>query len=479
MTPRSLRIWVCIAVAGLMGTNMVAARNGRENAPTHAPRGATATASSNDACSNGPPLVIGIVPRFPQPDQVKRSDSNYFGCMMAQTFVALNWPADISGDAGRGVALSPTDAAVFGGEASPRVWETWRQDWETYGAAAGTPWNGYGSDILPCDVLEAPDGGVSTVTPEMWPSAFQSLGGTALDKVNLMGDDDVSTITGFKVAGPLFDSNGNLYGAQTRFNQPIFDCVATGTGSGCLTLQDGSKRFPDGLDGSPGSIAVKAIWRPAGESDEADAFYSRDMLVVSNEPAADGSINRVCRKRTMLLEGMHIVYKTPFLCAGNDAGVCDPWVWATFERTNSESNCTDGGPGYSYQPEPIGCGNLPNTGTPVELCRARPIQFFTVNNSFFPKLPSPWNRFQLVAAQWSTAGVPSPGPAANLELEAYAQQSSCMGCHNPASGTDFLWSLMMGPREGWAKPCSADANPSRNDDTPPALPAGLPTAQEK
>jgi hypothetical protein len=67
----------------------------------------------------------------------------FFDYFSWQSFVALNWPAAMGADGNpqRGI---PNEHVEIGGE-GPRVWESWKADWEIFrpGGAPPTDWSSY------------------------------------------------------------------------------------------------------------------------------------------------------------------------------------------------------------------------------------------------------------------------------------------------------------------------------------------------
>jgi hypothetical protein len=399
---------------------------------------------STPLCEGGACVLrlCGQVPPAPASE-----DTNPLQYLMAQTFIALNWPADT--DAGRGVPLDPTDAGTFKTNTQgPRVWETWKQDWETKGpGVTPTDWNNYGATAPPCEAVYLRDGGVVLVDAGNWASLRQTYG-EVIDKINLIaGNGDIHLV------GPYVDDQGKYYHHTTHFNQALYECWRSGTGRGCERGDGGELSMPAADTTNPGAIMVKASWREL-TSDELDGgtFFTRDTLLL--KPGAGGT--RLCHETALGLAAMHIVYKNSILEQD------DQWVWASFEqRADKVPNC-DGGPGYVGDvPRPVTCEPLLDAGIPTHACRLYTISdnLNQTVNADFGKLPKPWSSYRAVAMQWSIAQKPAPVIASNVKLETYFQDSACMTCHDAARSADRIWALTPEGENLNGNPCaSSNAN---------------------
>ncbi|WP_163999761.1 hypothetical protein [Pyxidicoccus caerfyrddinensis] len=435
---------------------------------------AQADAGHEDAGSGGEAIVDpcaiplqpldGVIP-FPRKDCLSIAQLSQ---LMWKSFIAVNWPADPQ--AGRGVAANPQDSSAMARTGVPRVWETWKADWEIdpkLGPAS--EWNSYAVARPPCKVLQTREGKRLEVTAENWPTLYPQYGGILQDKINLVkqGPDGGAPI----LTGPLIDSAREYLRYGTHFSRELYDCARSGVGAGCVKTPT-SFEFPAGSEGAIGSIAVKASWRKLQKDDEKDRYHTRDVLVIDYEGARK-PYTAVCRQETMVLLGLHVIYKNSYIFAPERGQ--NQWVWATFEHRDNAQVCgqTQFGfnkpQGFSHEPQTLPAETpLPpqDKRIPVMLCRTTAIPSFgvpTVNREAQAALPSPWDHYEMVNIQWLLGGQPSPTTSvANVTLEPYSQSDSCMGCHGSQAGeqaskADFIWALALDslkqtPTRQWAMP---------------------------
>lgn len=427
--------------------------------------------------------VAPISPDVPLPPDGDPGTSDLYS-MLWKTFIAINWPADTR--KGRGVALDGADPQVYARTDVPRVWETWKQSWETNDDQL-EPWDSYRVASPPCDTLVLSDTLAIEVTTDTWPTLYKRYGGTVLNLVNTVNESTDEDYP-FTLGGPIIDSGGSTVLFEIRYNRELYDCVAhlkrgeSGGSSGCAKHGD---RFvmPGASSDNPGAISVKASWRKA-TSEEKSSYHYREVLVLDHA-APDGASKKVCRLEGRVLLGMHIAYKDDkiltrnrenFPCkVENDGYSCmNQWVWATFENKQNVSMCPDSGPcinGYNYEPDPIvrtgaALGECPVCGggvlggvrpegaalgeCPVSLCRIKEITDLgqDCNNNYQAQLAPypPWPQYGIITLQWLIGGQANPGKyVANVTIEPYAQQDDCMGCHNGPKiyNSDFVWSLQL------------------------------------
>lgn len=433
----------CWALAVALGLSACKTPEAAE--PATAPDQRTDTGPADEIakpgdCTTSAPYLRGVVPR---PTTCLGSD--FVSRLIWQTFIALQWPADTA--AGRGVAQNPDQVDQFGKNGVPLVWETWKQDWELVpGARAqSSAWNSYEVQSPPCAYVEDAAKKRVRVTPQNWPGLFAASGGMLLDKINLVRDDLAHDLS-FVFTGPVIAGDRSYVRYETRFNQAIYDCARNGAGTGCTAEPLSMPAFSDTQDGA---IAVKAAWRALASESEKESYHWRQVLVPYYEDDGNGKPVAVCKPETHVLLAMHVVYKDRFVDTGHNQ-----WLWTTFEHEKLAPPCGEvraawSQQGFSYEPDELARAPLPppDQRTPVELCRRKDVPAVTagVNADYAAKLPAPWNHYRIAAAQWLMGGSPAPGRGvANVILEAYAQDDSCMGCHNDeARGVDFLWTLAL------------------------------------
>ncbi len=381
----------------------------------------------------------------------------FFDYFSWQSFVALNWPAAIGAD-GRPIRGIPSaDSSVNISSAGPRVWESYKTDWELFrpGGVPPTVWSSY----------DLPTGSTNP------------CGNVADSKMLGMFTKMDSIIDGINQAftGPLVDQSRNYVRYEIHINKPFYErVVSTKWYLASMQSKDPAKpnEFPDGV------IEIKAAWKELVEGrDDPSRFYTVSTLLV--EPGSPPS----CRPARMGLIGLHIANKVKHL---------REWVWSTFEH---EDNVPDGGvlAGHTYSlnngigtpPSPGGFNRQPSplpktsplplpldaTRDPVQVSRLTPISPASqvaptteqINRQWQSALSgSVWQFYKLVATQWPevpdgqnfkprkigkfplNADTPFPPEnVANTTMETYVQDDNCIACHYRASQEDFSFLLSM------------------------------------
>ena len=381
----------------------------------------------------------------PIPVSVASNPIDFFDDFSWRTFLALNWP---SKPAARGEA----DASKSVGDlAAPRVWETWKADYEAFqpGGARPTEWVSFDA-VTPCVDIPFKDGGKARLL-----AAFAKFAN--FDEAQF----------GITLANPLVAQNQTYTRYEVRLNRDEYDFIRDKQLYSRTVLQN----LTADLDFTPNSIEVKAAWREltAAELPTAKARYYVIKARVQNPLN-----NNVCEDRDMALVGFHIVQKTPLR---------PQWVWSSFEHVDNVPDPSAPSPAaaYSYnsnkppqtlepsQPPPALTQSNPPIPdpTPMQVVRLQPL--LTPSNSNLPGVTGTvatnaryqsalagtvWANYQLVVTQWPTdtsvpSGAPFPDPTSsttsvgNTTMETYnQQQTSCMDCHDLARSefnTDFVW----------------------------------------
>ena len=390
-----------------------------------------------------------------------------------RAFLALNWPA-AAGERGE------PDRGATPGAAGPRVWETFKSDFELFPIAG--------------------DGG--RIAPSPWPSyAGPNPCGAKVDNRRKtiasfapFADFNQPGFAAGEPANPLVARNGAYTRYEIHFNALEYDAFVANGWSRGLNLPDAGNpaRFP------AGSIAVKAAWRPLTASDSAAArarnYVERAEIVDVAKTLAAG--HGVCSETEVALVGLHIAIKT---------AERRQWIWSTFEQVDNvppagegaarEPDARDEGVPYSYfdpsKPSrlwpPFGsAATLPvdeshppaRDPAPTQVVRRHPIDpsIMAANHAYWnaPGVKGTvWAHYMLVAVQWPTSrSAPGPdndgeffpggdaGPRdesykstaapeenlTNTTMETYMQDrpSSCMACHHAvanARGDDFVGTL--------------------------------------
>jgi hypothetical protein len=393
-----------------------------------------------------------------------------------RAFIALSWPAQADpGDRGE------ADRGRTVGDPGPRVWETFKSDYE----------------MFPVEAADGTRGAPSAWTRDDGPNPCGvGHGQRTIASFDGFADFNQPSFTIGAPANPLVAQNREYARYEIRFNEPEYATfVESGWGEGrSLPDADHPARFP------VGSIAVKAAWRPLNGSDPPEArkryYVERAAIVDVAATLAAGRV--VCALRDVALVGLHIVIKTKSRAQ---------WVWSTFEHVDNvppagegdarEPDAKDAGAPYGFfdpaQPAklwppygsadalPVDWRNKPRPDpAPMQVVRRHPIPppIMAVNRAYWA-LPgvkgTVWSHYMLVAAQWPTSvdpagpendgayfpGRPQSSTAAdesyrstakvevnlaNTTMETYLQDqpSSCMACHQAVSnshGDDFVGTL--------------------------------------
>ena len=454
-----------------------------------------------------------IVPLDSRPKGLTPQQSRpWFDDFSWQSFIALNWPAKLGPD---GIPLRGVpDTSKSIGDPGPRVWESWKTDYELFqeGGEPPSAWNSYDVVDPPCGISEA-RGATTPLRLKLLP--LVAKGGSVLP-------GSVNQAMG----GPLIDQNGKPARYEIHLNQSYYDFVKNNQ----LYLQKNLPQypkpkldFPMSKPGSYGVIEIKAAWRemsPAEMNNPAitSRYYITQALVI--DPGGSQ-----CRQTNVGLVGLHIAHKTsPFV----------QWVWSTFEHVDNVPESTPAPPGgYSFNngmatPVPNAFGYWPANAwrpldatkplptTPTQVIRINPVPPSTHSlNMIVQGLAgiqgTVWQYYKLINTQWpidpqlpvivnnpgtandaypqgsgnptpdaqESPGSPNEG-VANITMETYFQKvfpplklfgSSCMHCHYQAAQTDFSWVIVdmaypRNPQAGTPTPVQ------RKLARPPTLPPG-------
>ncbi len=352
------------------------------------------------------------------------------------TFLALNWPADLS--------TCAANAAASIGAPGPRVWETYALDSDVF-VASGRP-QPWCSDALRASLAGPRRFGAIAKSPGTFHGVDEAVGGVLIDQhgrfvryeVRINQDEH-----NYLLANDLWSRAGQARAKQA--NLPI--------------------QFPQGPSDSPsrcgarpcgpvGAMEVKGAWKVLSDAEKAGGRFYTTQGIVYND--ADGSPSPGRNPVTLGLVGLHIAHKTEKLSSG--------W-WATFEHVDNTTKSFFN-PGCLECPVNTQTAKKPYVelrpdGTPlnfpVQVVRTTPIE---VNDQDAPALNeyyqdllreagSVFQNYQLVSVQWGTGAAANGMPAklANTVLETYLQKdSSCMGCHKfaqTAVGTPADYSYLL------------------------------------
>jgi cytochrome c len=363
-----------------------------------------------------------------------------------QEMLSLSWPAK-QGERGVPEAAAPLQAP------GPRVWETWKEEYEVFlpdGKPPG-PWN---------DTQPVPGGceaGAKVLTrtmkiADLLDSANQAAGATAT------------------LPPTLTDQTGHVVHYEIRLNEVLFRYIVDNKLYDSRIQNTASRvSIPDG------ALLVKASWREISTGEDS-RFFTSKACICKQDPTTKQPVD--CKRgATVGLTGLHIVQKTPSAPA---------WVWSTFEQVNNVSDA-GGHPASFFNPACKDCRPDQQTkeGTPTQVTRVTPIPGADpscgvpgqpIDNlraldrdvqAALAPTHSPLAHYELVGTQWPLAGdsasafIPSQVYLANTTMETFVQDTStCIGCHstartvNPGTfvSSDFSFTLN-------------NAQPPRKDDT--------------
>jgi hypothetical protein len=381
-------------------------------------------------------------------------DAKDFYALSWQMFKFLIWPAGERGQSHATKSILSMDG--------PRVFETFKAEWEIFRDQARTPvpWSEYP------------------------PTTCGNQPNVAQGALVLASSSKFDSMTaGGRNAHLLVAQNRSYVRYQAGYNEPLFN-----------TIKDPNRRLYDAgildslqpaqatQDIDPkasvpvGSMVVKSAWielpGPAGGLDESRFYIRRDAWV--QRPGTDQ-----CYKSDVGLVGLHIVYKTPSL---------PHWIWATFEHADNVPEPGDpsdkryvfnNGNGQPIPPSvpetylvdrPSGVPGPTDPPQPYQVERLQEIdpKVLAINQTWQDELGgigSVWKNYKLIMSQWQSSPfishedvtIHEPVPtcnsdgkapaSANTTMETFQQRCklklTCMGCHNEARTTDFIWAISL------------------------------------
>lgn len=363
-----------------------------------------------------------------------------------ESFIALNWPAKIGTDGRPLRGVADTNKTV--GDEGPRVWESWKADYELFQDEGAPPsdWSSYNVFNPPCGISKP--GSTVPLTVKILP--LLAKGGSVLP-------GGVNQAMG----GPLIDQHGKPVRYEIHLNQAYYDFVK----SRQFYLQKNLPEYPNPPVNFPmssasdyGVVEIKAAWRemtPAELNDPAitSRYYISDAVVVmpnSHPPQ--------CYETKLGLVGLHIAHKS---------GPFKEWIWSTFEQEDSvpeyiyqdpQPNPTPPPPpgGYSFYDitkpaPPKSSGYFPLSARnpldptkplptrPTQVARVNPIATLTQQMNakvrVMDKIKNTvWAHYKLIETQWPT-NVTSPVVINNPNT---GEDHYPLGCGNPTppSGVD-------------------------------------------
>lgn len=449
-----------------------AAACGGEQPQTDAQAGAPAGADTGKVAGTLPPLppgfptpvISGSIPTFifSLPDSVQNDTMArpWFDYFSWQSFIALNWPADMSD--GRGNPLQPDNPSVFlnASNSAPVTWGTYKESYELFAQGNARP--------TPFDSWQVSQPACSNAGQGQRVFVMTSKGNSIMEE----------TAQAFSL--PLVDQDTNYVRYEVRYNRAQYDTIRGPDADSTLwlylatNLRRHSHLQMPATDsaGAVGALMIKAAWKQMTASDDTTRYLLTHALVLN----PDGT----CTPETMGLVGLHIAQKL---------GTFPQWIWSTFEHVSNVPGPGSVAPysfnnGDSLPRTPTGWANRPDSATLVAKSARVPVQVTRLNP--IPSTPASastqwvnqlyqgylgqtvWANYQLVVTQWPTnpasfqefgqglypaaAGNPFPlNGATNTSAETYFQSqqdayasggNSCMQCHWNASKADFSWGLL-------------------------------------
>lgn len=337
-----------------------------------------------------------------------------------QEFISLNWPA-LNGQRGMPDPNKRISAA------GPRVWETWKEEYEVFlpNGAAPAAWN----------------------SPEPVPPA---CGGATKRLMRTQKIDDVvdSTLQAAAATGTLpatlTDQQNHLVRYEIRMNKVMFDFIVR------HKLYDANvQRNARSVSFPSGAILIKAAWREVEASEERS--YHTVTACVCDKDGNGQPAN--CQTKKMGLVGLHITQKTDN---------APQWIWSTFEQINNVPGPGAGAHPAFFNPRCASCPPNQQTkpGMSNQITRevaipsqnpdcSQPqqaldnVQLLNANvQQAMKQADSVWQSYQLINTQWpvppvnkttTTVFYARPVVLGNTTMESFVQPTStCMGCHSTA-----------------------------------------------
>lgn len=376
---------------------------------------------------------------FDVPDealQTPEQRQKQFDVFSWKMFAAVNWPADEFGN--------PSNINIkddSGGAAT--IWEHWKESYEVI--RDGAKLDDWGKDRwVP----------VNSCTFNTLPRPLH-----VLDGLNQAG-----TLLGDPTApGPLAAQSGGFVRYEIRMNKAQFTYVIsnglnTRLGQTAFFNAGSNIDFPfSAVPNTDGCVQVKAAWKELPDDPNILKRYHWCKPLVLNSKNEAGDIGGCDAGKIYGLVGIHIVTKTknaPF------------WIWSTFEHIDNafiQNTPTHFNNGDPLQQGEAGFLLLPPLPPGVDPKKA-PKRVFTDNNGALPApvlanihrinpavlnvqkfnneahallQNSAWKNYALVDTQWTRNNnqpLPTfvPDKIANLSMESYKQNQSCLKCHFPA-----------------------------------------------
>lgn len=413
------------------------------------------------ACTPAASSAPGPIPADAVPCSTPTPQIDAFANLAWQAFKMNVWPAAQSP---RGVPRrgEPDLARSLADMKGPRVFETFKADWETFLPKAAPPseWNKYSPTATPCKGEP--------------PIAAGTLVLAALAEFGNVQEQAGNGPSGTPITNVLVGQNRKLARYLVSFDRNEFELIRTnGLYNAAKLPLPGGSAGPT-TTAANGSIIVKSAWLELdGLNVDHTTFYRRQALVQDPKKLT-------CREAMVGLVGLHIRYKTP---------TRPQWIWASFEHVrNAPPADTSNARGISRQPYTFNDGS----GTPMP---DQPPPDTLVDSNRFSSHPNPfnvqrlmpiapeieaananwqaalagtvWANYQLAIVEWPVLGsspnisaleaMPEPpsidnqhSNLVNTTMETFLQSRAgpvdgirftCMGCHNRARAVDYVFTI--------------------------------------
>src|SRR6218665_95957 len=346
------------------------------------------------------------------------TDQPCFDIFSWESFIALNWPADSTGQ--------PLQGNFSDQPAMNRVWEYYEDP----------------SQVFLTLEYQLPFGGPkknSGVTKGFYQFAKASDELTGIPS-------SIREATG----QPLIDKNLNFALYEVKMNPDEVHYIQSNKLNTVEGQQGKTINFPSGTADSVGTIEIKATWKIMTGDDDTTKFYCRRARIFV--PASESATGQpLYLTETVGLVAMHILHKTtnfPF------------WIWTTFEHIANapQQGHVNNAVNYSfYNPACTGCTpNTPPPAGPYLWAATKPYakayatnqqygtQVMRTDTVYGPtdKVNATWQaalqtagsvfaNYRLIGSQWSRASdtfpsdtIAAPVSLDNTTLETYIQGSS-------------------------------------------------------
>jgi hypothetical protein len=418
------------------------------------------------ACTPAASSAPGPIPADAVPCHTPTPQIDDFANLAWQAFKMIVWPAAQSP---RGVPRrgEPDPARSLADMRGPRVFETFKADWETFLPSAAPPsqWSKYSPTASPCKNNP--------------PIAPGTLVLAALAEFGNVQEQAGTNPSGGPITNVLVGQNRKLARYLVGFDRNEFELIRTNGLYNAAKLP-----LPGGSPGpttaaADGAIIVKSAWLELdGLNVDRTTFYRRQALVQDPETLA-------CREVLVGLVGLHVRYKTP---------TRPQWIWASFEHVRNapptsqgarESNARETGRApYTFndgsgtpmpdQPPPdtlVDSNRFSVHPDPFNVQRLMPIasEIEKANADWQAALTGTvWANYQLAIVEWPGLGSSpaidaleaKPEPPSfshqhsnlvNTTMETFLQNRAgptpdgirftCMGCHNKARAVDYVFTI--------------------------------------